>query len=106
MLDDVRIRRAFYRGLDAAGLGHMRQKDNPMTFHDLRHVFGTIAVRAFPVTDVQAFMGHQSITTTVRYVHHMPRHDAAAKLSAAFAVDLAPVVGAADMAPSSDDDIR
>ena len=106
MLDDVRIRKAFYRGLDAAGLGHMRQKDNPMTFHDLRHVFGTIAVRAFPVTDVQAFMGHQSITTTMRYVHHVPRHDAAAKLSAAFAVDLAPVVGAADMAPSSDDDIR
>jgi len=88
MLDDVRIRKAFYRGLDGARLGHLRTKDNPMTFHDLRHVFGTIAVRAFPVTDVQAFMGHQSITTTMRYVHHVPRHDAAAKLSAAFAVDL------------------
>jgi len=96
MLDDVKVRKAFYRGLDAAGLGHLRQKDNPMTFHDLRHVFGTIAVRAFPVTDVQAFMGHQSITTTMRYVHHVPRHDAAAKLSAAFAVDLMPDVDAAD----------
>jgi len=69
-----------------------------MTFHDLRHVFGTIAVRAFPVTDVQAFMGHQSITTTMRYVHHVPRHDAAAKLSAAFAVDL--VADAPGMAPA------
>ncbi len=88
LLDDVRLRAAFYRGLCGAGLGHMREKENPMTFHDLRHVFGTIAVRAFPVTDVQAFMGHQSITTTMRYVHHVPRHDAAAKLSAAFAVDL------------------
>lgn len=88
LLDDVRLRAAFYRGLHGAGLGHMREKDNPLTFHDLRHVFGTIAVRAFPVTDVQAFMGHQSITTTMRYVHHVPRHDAAAKLSAAFAVDL------------------
>ena len=61
-----------------------------MTFHDLRHVFGTIAARAFPVTDVQAFMGHQAITTSMRYVHHVPRHDAAAKLSAAFAVDSSP----------------
>ena len=33
-------------------------------------------------------MGHQSITTTMRYVHRVPRTDAAAKLSAAFAVDL------------------
>ena len=90
LLDDVRMRKAFYRGLVGAGLGHMREKENPMTFHDLRHVFGTIAVRAFPVTDVQAFMGHQSITTTMRYVHHVPRHDAAAKLSAAFATDLSP----------------
>lgn len=37
-------------------------------------------------------MGHQSITTTMRYVHHAARHDAAAKLSAAFAVDLGPAV--------------
>ena len=94
LLDDVRLRAAFYRGLNGAGLGHMREKDNPMTFHDLRHVFGTIAVRAFPVTDVQAFMGHQSITTTMRYVHHVPRHDAAAKLSAAFAIDLTPSAAA------------
>ncbi len=71
VLDDVRLRAAFYRGLVGAGLGYMREKENPMTFHDLRHVFGTIAVRAFPVTDVQAFMGHQSITTTMRYVHHV-----------------------------------
>jgi len=98
MLDAARVRKAFYRGLDRAGLGHLRAKENPMTFHDLRHVFGTIAVRAFPVTDVQAFMGHQSITTTMRYVHHVPRHDAAAKLSAAFAVDL--VADAPGMAPA------
>lgn len=71
LLDDSRVRKTFYRGLAAANLGHLREKDNPMTFHDLRHVFGTIAVRAFPVTDVQAFIGHQSITTTMRYVHHV-----------------------------------
>lgn len=88
LLDDKRVRDEFYRGLVDAGLGYVREKDNPMTFHDLRHTFGTIAVRVFPLTDVQAYMGHQSITTTMRYVHHVPRTDAAAKLSAAFAVDL------------------
>ena len=30
-------------------------------------------------------MGHQDISTTMRYVHYVPQHDAAAKLSAAFA---------------------
>jgi integrase len=84
MLDTGRVRDAFYRGLDVAGLGHLRQKDNPITFHDLRHTFGTIAVRKLPITDVQAYMGHADIQTTMRYVHHVPRTDAARLLSAAF----------------------
>ena len=58
-----------------------------MTFHDLRHTFGTLAVRRLPVTDVQAYLGHADIATTMRYVHHVPRHDAARQLSAAFAPD-------------------
>ena len=29
-------------------------------------------------------MGHQDVQTTMRYVHYVPRHDAAAKLTAAF----------------------
>ncbi len=52
-----------------------------MVFHDLRHTFGTLAVRAFPLSDVKAFMGHESIDTTMIYVHHVPQTDAAAKLS-------------------------
>jgi hypothetical protein len=40
-----------------------------------------------PLTDVQAWMGHRSITTTMRYVHYVPQHDAAARLTAAFALD-------------------
>jgi len=35
MLEPGRVRDAFYRG--ETGLGHLRQKRNPMTFHDLRH---------------------------------------------------------------------
>lgn len=86
IIDGGEVRDAFYRALNAAGLGHLREKDNPMTLHDLRHVFGTMAVRAFPITDVQAMMGHADIGTTQRYLHHVPRHDAARRLSEAFAV--------------------
>lgn len=89
MLQSSKVRDQFYRGLKAAGLGYLREKDNPMTFHDLRHVFATIAVRApgTSLVDVQAWMGHSDITTTQRYMHHVPRRDAARRLSAAFAED-------------------
>ena len=51
-----------------------------MKFHGLRHSFGTIAVQAFPLSDVQAWMGHADIQTTMRYVHYVPQRDAAARL--------------------------
>jgi integrase len=60
-------------------------RDDPLVPYDLRHTFGTLAVRRNPLTDVQAWMGHRSITTTMRYVHYVPQHDAAARLTAAFA---------------------
>ncbi len=56
-----------------------------MRFHDLRHVFGSTAVKAFPLSDVQAMLGHAHVTTTMRYVHHRPGADDAARLAAAFA---------------------
>ena len=73
-IEDSALRRRFYRALDSAGLKRIR-------FHDLRHTFGTIAVQAFPLTDVKAFMGHADIQTTMIYVHHVPQHDAADRLS-------------------------
>ena len=39
-------------------------------------------MQAFPLTDVKAFMGHADIQTTMIYVHHVPQHDAADKLTA------------------------
>ena len=96
MLHAGRVRDAFYRGLAAVGLGYMRDKHNPITFHDLRHTFGTIAVRKLPVTDVQAYMGHADIQTTMRYVHHVPRRDAARQLSKAFTADVASASSATD----------
>jgi len=72
--EESAMRRRFYAALDAAGLPRIR-------FHDLRHTFGTLAVQAFPLTDVKAYMGHADIQTTMIYVHHVPRHDAADRLS-------------------------
>jgi integrase len=81
-LDGSALRKRFYTALDRAGLGPMRAKAEPITFHDLRHTFGTLAVQAFPLSDVKAYMGHADAQTTMVYVHHVPRHDAAARLSA------------------------
>src|SRR5215208_7215442 len=75
MIDDGRLRGRFKKALASAGLKQLR-------FHDLRHTFGTIAVQAFPLTDVKAFMGHADIQTTMIYIHHVPQHDAADRLSA------------------------
>jgi integrase len=86
LLDDD-VRDAFYAALNAAGLGHLREKDDPIVYHDLRHTFGTLAVRIAPVTDVEQWLGHADVQTTMRYVHYVPQHDNAAKLSAAFATD-------------------
>lgn len=72
------LRRHYAATLERAGL-------RPVRFHDLRHCFGTVAVRAFALSDVQAMLGHAHVTTTMRYVHHRPGADDAAKLSAAFA---------------------
>ncbi|MGA8746426.1 MAG: site-specific integrase [Solirubrobacterales bacterium] len=75
-IEDSALRRRFYAALKEAGLKHIR-------FHDLRHSFGTLAVQVFPLTDVKAYMGHADIATTMIYVHHVPRVDAAEMLSVA-----------------------
>jgi len=79
-LDADVLRRRYAAALKAAGLRAVR-------FHDLRHCFGSVAVRAFPLSDVQAMLGHAHVTTTMRYVHHRPGADDAARLSSAFRGD-------------------
>jgi integrase len=79
-LDHSKMSKAYKKALKAGGLNDLR-------FHDLRHTFGTIAVRAFPLSDVKEYMGHADIKTTMIYVHHVPQHDAAAKLGQVMAVD-------------------
>jgi integrase len=80
VLDDGQIRAAFYAALDAAGIDRDRGTGKSLVFHDLRHTFGTLAVQVFPLSDVQAYMGHADIQTTMVYVHHTPQHAAAARL--------------------------
>ena len=67
--------RRFLSAAKRAGLPRLR-------FHDLRHTFGTQAIRGFKVHEVQRMMGHRHITTTERYLHYAPDPDAASKLTA------------------------
>lgn len=88
--NDDEVRDEFYRALTAAGLGHMREREQPIRFHDLRHTFGTLAARVAQPVELQAWMGHADIKTTMKYAHHVPQHDAAARLGRAFEVAATP----------------
>jgi integrase len=79
-LHDGAMREGLYDALEAAKISRDRGTGKLFVFHDLRHTFGTLAVQAFPLSDVQAYMGHADIDTTMLYVHHTPQHDAADKL--------------------------
>lgn len=82
-LDDSRLRRRFTIAVAKAGISRLR-------FHDLRHTFGTLAVQAWPLSTVQAFLGHAAIETTMIYVHHTPQIDAAEQLSRVVSLSLSP----------------
>ena len=78
-VDGSALRRRYIATLDAAGLRRLR-------FHDLRHTFGSLAINVASIVQVQAWMGHADIKTTMRYLHHKSRADDARLLSAAFDV--------------------
>jgi Phage integrase family len=65
------------KALERAGL-------RPLRFHDLRHTFGSLAISRADIVEVQAWMGHAHVKTTMRYLHYRDRADAAARLNAAF----------------------
>lgn len=57
----------------------------PIRFHDLRHTFGTLAVRgAESIVELQAWLGQAEVRTTMRYTHYREQKDAAERLAAAF----------------------
>jgi integrase len=76
-VDGSALRRRYIATLDAGGLRQLR-------FHDLRHTFGSLAINVASIVQVQAWMGHADIKTTMRYLHHKSRATDARLLSAAF----------------------
>jgi integrase len=49
----------------------------------LRHVFGSLAINALSIIEVQQAMGHADVKTTMRYLHANSRGDEARRLAAA-----------------------
>jgi integrase len=76
-LDCSALRRRFKKARGRAGL-------RPLRFHDLRHTFGSVAIRTADPRELQEWMGHSDFSTTQIYMHYRPRADAARRLSAAF----------------------
>jgi integrase len=66
-----------------------------LRFHDLRHTFGTHAIRHADPREVMEWMGHTDLATTQKYLAYKPRADAARRLSAAFRSEVSLPVGSA-----------
>jgi len=75
--DPSALRRRYVLAVKRAGLP-------PLRFHDLRHTFGSLAINYASIVQVQNWMGHADIKTTMRYLHHKSRADEARVLSQAF----------------------
>jgi len=75
-LDDSALRRRFKRARDQAAL-------RPLRFHDLRHAFGTHAIRTADPRELQEWMGHADFATTQIYLSYKPRAEAAKRLAEA-----------------------
>lgn len=76
-IDDSALRRRYKVARDRAGLRSLR-------FHDLRHTFGTHAIRTADPRELQEWMGHADFATTEIYLSYKPRADAARRLGEAF----------------------
>jgi integrase len=72
-----RLRELYRQAIKDAGLRELR-------FHDLRHTFGTHAIRTADSREVMEWMGHQDLKTTQIYLSYKPQRDAADRISLAF----------------------
>jgi integrase len=71
--DASRLRKRFYEAMDAAGMAHRRGRQGGITFHSLRHTFGTrMAAVGVPMRTLQEWMGHRDYTTTLVYADFAP----------------------------------
>lgn len=66
VLDASKLRKRFYEHLERGGVPKL-------TFHELRHTFGTqMASAGAPLRSLQAWMGHADASTTEIYTHYAP----------------------------------
>ncbi|HTB49850.1 MAG TPA: site-specific integrase [Solirubrobacteraceae bacterium] len=75
----VNLYRRFISACERAGLPRI-------TYHDLRHTFGTQMIR-HPDVDIEMlrqWMGHADVRTTMRYLHYEPRPEHGAKITEVF----------------------
>lgn len=84
-IDGSTVRREYARGRDRVA---EREDIEILTFHDLRHTFGSkCAADGIPLSLIQQWMGHADIQTTMIYIHWVPRHDDADRLTRALNAD-------------------
>ncbi len=78
-LDRSKLVRRFKQAIDRAGVHHV-------TFHELRHTFGTrMAAAGTPMRTLQHWMGHADSKTTQVYAHYQPSDQEADAVDRAFA---------------------
>jgi len=71
--DASSLRHRFYAAMKAAGMGEKRGRNGGITFHSLRHTFGTrMAAVGVPMRTLQEWMGHRDFTTTLIYADFAP----------------------------------
>jgi integrase len=71
--DASQIRKRFYAAMKAAGMGHRCGRESGITFHSLRHTFGTrMAAAGVPMRTLQEWMGHRNLATTEIYADYAP----------------------------------
>lgn len=71
--DASKLRARFYGAMSVAGMGHRCGREGGITFHSLRHTFGTrMAAVGVPMRTLQEWMGHRDFTTTLIYADFAP----------------------------------
>ena len=71
--DASKLRKRFYAAMVAAGMQDRCGKQGGITFHSLRHTFGTrMAAVGVPMRTLQEWMGHRDFSTTLVYADFAP----------------------------------
>jgi integrase len=77
--DASKMRQRFYKAMKAAKMGDRCGRKGGITFHSLRHTFGTrMAAVGAPMRTLQEWMGHADFATTLVYADFSPDPTAAA----------------------------